>query len=299
MNDKNIKYFHCKSCRFVWKTEDYLTKGDDIVAVCPICEKSDHVIETTYRVANLALAWDNATGPITPEGKARVSLNGWKNGRNASQYHLLAPAKPGKYSICNDCQYFEECKKDYKYCPVDLETLARFVQAYKEQNVNDLREIAGLFQGKMAKILTEMFHHVIVKGAMLEVKEPCINKDGELLRDDEGKAIIKTNYIKNALIKDLPIFMQSLGFDAVNQDMTPKTRQETEALKGYLDDKETDQEKLIEIKKRTHDELVKMREAVQNLTAVKKFKEFEKQRDEQSTTPNRDASGDGDQEISE
>jgi hypothetical protein len=56
----------------------------------------------------------------------------------------MAPAKAGKYSICAECPDVDLCKEEFKYCPHDLETLARFVQAYKEGAVNDLRELAGL-----------------------------------------------------------------------------------------------------------------------------------------------------------
>ena len=70
--NKENKYFHCHKCRHVWKTTDYLTAGDVCVSECPICEKTDDVKETTWRVANLALGWDKATGPVTEEGKERV-----------------------------------------------------------------------------------------------------------------------------------------------------------------------------------------------------------------------------------
>ena len=101
---REAKYFHCQRqlCRYVWQSTDYLTQGDTIIATCPICEKSDKVKETSHRVANLALGWDKATGPVTEAGKSRVSLNAWQHGRNASKFHIMAPAKPGKYSICAD-----------------------------------------------------------------------------------------------------------------------------------------------------------------------------------------------------
>ena len=294
MSDKENKYFHCRACRYVWQTESYLTSGDNFIATCPICEKSDKVIETTYRVANLAIGWDCATGPTTPEGKKRTALNAWQHGRNASKFHLMAPAKPGKYSICADCQYTDECKKEFKYCPLDLETLARFVQAYKEGAVNDLRELAGLAQAQLHKVFQEMIHHVLTHGVQSQVKIPICNKEGEILIDENGKPMFNIKWEKNNLVKDLPAFVQSMGFSAIDQDMTPRTRQESETLKGYIDDKKADQDTMFELKKRTHDELKRMREALTTMDLAKKVKKF----DEQAASSPGDPGGDGDSEVS-
>jgi len=292
LSEKEQKYFHCQPCRYVWQSSDYLTNGDNFVAICPICEKSKNVKEVSWRVANLALGWDKATGPVTEEGKARTALNGWKNGRTASKFHIMAPAKPGKYSICAECQYLDECKANFKYCPVDLETLARFIQAYKEGAVNDLRELAGLAQANLHKIFNEMVHHILTKGVAIEKKIPIFDKEGDILVGDDGKPMFNIQFEKNNLVKDLPAYVQSMGFSAIDQDMTPRTRQESETLKGYIDDKQTDQQSMFELKKKTHDELKRMREAMQNLSLGKKLKEHEQAADSPG-----DPGGDGDPEI--
>jgi hypothetical protein len=274
-DNREAKYFMCQPCRLVWQSDQYLTTGDVCVASCPVCEKSDKVREVSHRVYNLQMGWDKATGPVTESGKARTALNGYIHGRRSSKFHLMAPAKPGKYSICAECPDFDQCKAEFKYCPHDLETLARFIQAYKEGAVNDLRELAGLAQAKLHKIFEEMVHHVIHKGVAIEIKKPMFDKEGEPLRDDEGKMVFNIGYEKNPLIKDLPAFVQSMGFSAIDQDMTPRTRQESETLKGYLDDKTVDQASMIELKKKMHDELKRMREAMEKIDVEKKLAENE------------------------
>lgn len=288
-DNKDVKYFHCQSCRHVWKTSDYLSRGDEAVSTCPICDKAESVIETSYRVLNLYQGWDKATGPKTEEGKARVALNGWKTGRYASQFRMMAPAKPGKYPICVDCQYKKECKeKPFTYCPHDLETMARFVQAYKEGKVNDLRELAGLVQGQVHKVFTNIIHHILENGVMFKNKKPAFDKDGNLLRDDDGKIIYTETFEKNNLIKDIPAFVQSMGFSAELQDMTPKTRQESDAIKGYLDDTKTKQEDIVQVKRAAMEEMTRMREAVEKMTASDKMKKF---KNEQTADPPGKSSG--------
>lgn len=278
---KEDRYFHCRSCRYVWKTVDYVTVGDKAASICPICDQSDSVLETIWRVYNLYQGWDKATGPVTEEGKTRTALNAWKHGGRASQFHIMAPAKPGKYFICADCAYKDDCKsKKFKYCPTDLETVAKFIQAYKEGNVNDLRELAGLAQAQTYKVFNNMIHHILEHGVMFQVKKPVLDREGEVLCDDDGKMIFNTLWEKNNLIKDIPAFLQSMGFSAEDQDMTPKTRQESEIISGYLDDSKTKQEDLVDVKRAAMQEMQRMREAVDKLVAVNKLKKFNQERDE-------------------
>ena len=282
MSEQELKYFHCKSCRFVFQSDKFVTTGDDVLSECPIC--SQQARETSYRVANLALGWDKSTGPVSEEGKSRSRLNAYKHGRNTSIFTLMAPAKPGKYPLCHDCEYFDKCKSEkFKYCPTDLETVGRFVHAYKEGKVSDLKEIAGLAQSQMHKIFQNMIHHILTQGVALVRKVPILDGEGEIVRDEKGKPMFNTEFIKNNLVKDLPAFVSSMGFDAVNQDMTPKTRQESETLKGFIGDQKEDRESLIEVKRQAAEEMKRMRKAVENLTAKKALEKFEAARDEQST----------------
>lgn len=275
---KKILFFHCQPCRVVWKSDDYVTTGEDAVAICPVCERHEGVVNTSYRVYNLYKGWDMATGPTSEEGKRRSSLNNWQHGRFANQLHIIAPAKPGKLAVCAGCTIIDECKsKKFKYCPVDLETVALFIQAYQEGKVNDLRELAGMAQAQTMKVLQNMIHHIMEYGVSTVNKIPMLNKEGEPVKDSDGNIIFMTKHEKNNLIKDIPAFIQTLGFSAEQQDMTPAKRQEAEILTGHLQDKKEERDSILQIKKEAYDEQVRMRKAIEEMNAATKLKKFNEQ----------------------
>lgn len=255
MPDKSYKYFYCKPCKLAWKTEEFHTDGAEISALCPVCEHP--ALECTHSTYNLArTAWQNATGPKTEEGKARVALNSWKTGEYATKIRIMAPAKFEKYPWCLDCEDREPCKsKLIKYCPRDLETTAKFVAAYKNGDVNDLREEAGLANAQVWKVFSMMIHQIIEKGVMYKVVK----------FDSEGNEI--TTYEKNQLVKELPAYLASLGMSADQQVMTPKAAEQKEALEGRIKQEQIDQEEEIVVRKRAADELAKMRKLLEDRQA--------------------------------
>ena len=292
---KNV-YFHCQPCKVVWLADDdsYVTVGESLQAVCPVCEKHDGVIHCSWRVFNLYKGWGMATGPRTEEGKRRASLNNWKHGRFASQLHIIAPAKPEKLPACSSCTIVEKCKSQkFKYCPVDLETIALFIQAYQEGKVNDLKDIAGMNQAQVQKILQNMVHHIMENGVYLTTKIPVLDDDKRPVKDDDGNIIYITRHEKNNLLKDIPSFINTLGFSAEQQDMTPAKRQESETLKGHLQDRKEERQSLLQVQKEAHDERIRMRQAIEKMNASAKLKKF----NEQTTDSLGEPGGDGDKAL--
>jgi hypothetical protein len=245
--NKPYKYFYCKPCKFSWKTEDFHSDGEEVSALCPICEKN--APECTHSTYNLArTAWQNATGPKTEEGKARVALNPWVDGAHCKKIRILAPAKFDKFPWCHDCDQRDECeKKTIKYCPRDLETTARFIAAFKEGDVSALKEEAGIANAQMWKIFSMMLHNIVDKGVMLKIEST----------DSDGNKSVR--YEKNNLVKELPAFVATLGFSADQQVMTPKAVEQKEALEGNVRREAVTQEEEIAVRKRSADELSRMR----------------------------------------
>lgn len=264
VKDPSKKFFYCGECKIGFETDEFLTLGDDVVADCPVCDKSS--LECSHHVYNLTKAWSKATGPKTPEGKERVALNGWKNGKYCTVVRTMAPAKFAKMPWCPGCEFRDSCEaKEIKYCPKDMETLATFIAAFKDGNPGGLREQAGFANAQTWKIFMMMIHEILEKGVM--VGKPVFDSKGNALRDSDNKPIME--YEKNHLIKEIPSFVASMGFNADAQVMTPKSAEQQESLRGHLANEELQQEAQIEVLKRTHDELAKFRELIEDSKSEK------------------------------
>lgn len=205
-----IKHFWCYECSHYWQTNDFKTIKDTVYSNCPLCNHPTKEVPQYF--ANLKKMAANATGPRTEAGKKRSSLNGFKTGLYSRQVHLLAPALHGKYKHCDNCEYKTECiGKDLKYCPINLEPMLRFLAAYSEGRVKDLKEFAGIAQGKTFMILQEAFNKVFDDGLVIDSEHPLYT---------EKKA--------HPLLKHIPELMLTLGFTSDQQEMNPKFEQETD-----------------------------------------------------------------------
>jgi hypothetical protein len=127
-----------------------------------------------------------------------------------------------------------------------------------------------------------MVHHILTNGVQFRIKKYLQDKDGELVKDDEGKPVFSEHWEKNNLIKDIPAYLREMGFSAELQDMTPKTRQETETINTYLDDTKVNQADLIKVKRENNEELTRLRVAVEKMNAASKLKKFEKESEKQN-----------------
>ena len=219
-------------------------------------------------------AWPNATGPKTAEGKKRVSLNGWKDGRFA-QPHLLPPAKPGKFPECKNCPELAACKGgQHDYCIKQTEHLAAFLEAFESGNVDAMREMAAMAAAKTNNILHQMLNHIISNGVMLKV--PVFHEGQQIGERDE----------KNMLLKDLVPLINALGFNSAEQLMTPKAAEEQEALTGHLAATQTEAEDAREYRR-------KLQEDRQRILDILEKK------NEQKAHKNRVCGGEGDPAIPE
>lgn len=285
MAEKNDKYFFCKDCFASWKTSEYYNnKGEDDeidFSICEQCGKSCH--ETPHYYFNLPKMMEakkgKSTGPKTPEGKKRSSLNNYKHGLYTKQKIFLAPTQKDKYPECPECPYRDDCGTKYKYCPLNLSLITRFAAAYESGDIETIKEFAGLMQGNAAITLKLLFNDIFQHGTLKE--KHIIKKISEA---DDGESIEENIIIEmqgNPSLKRIPEFMTLLGATAEQQIMTPAKKIEDDNVKGFIKTENVKAENIKDyIDNRANcikDLKDKLMEAQKNRAADETLSEFEEE----------------------
>lgn len=232
--EKEERTFYCKRVelheRWVWRSKEYIANPDEdseheYLCNCPICGAPTGDVD--HRYYGRWKGWQNCAGPKTEKGKARSRLNGWKHGGAARQYHMIAPALPGKFSECETCNERDACENEpYKYCPVILAPMMHFLQAFNEGNIEDLRDFAGMNQMRLFQTVQMMFREIQKNGTMVE-RWREVSKGEVTTRESLG-------FEANPLITKIIDAMQALGHTAEQQMATPKVKQDDDTIKGFL-----------------------------------------------------------------
>lgn len=228
--EQKAAHFWCNNCKVHWQTNEYkVDEAGETYSHCPECKSKCNQVGPHY--ANLAIMKQNATGPKTEKGKARSSANAYKHGNYAKTARMLAPAAFGKYPECKNCEHTYKCEfGDIKHCPEKLEPMLRFLQAVEEKDPEALKMFAGMNLGKTNLALNSAFSEIIDKGIL--IKSYKVLKNGDIACTPEGNPI--EEFTLNPALKVVPEFMKILGMDADSQQLTPKSKVETDALEGIL-----------------------------------------------------------------
>lgn len=232
--------FYCRNdhAHYAWRSEDYQESDEGIFAVCPICGSSAKQVRASY--LGLVRAWNTCPGGNSPRRDySRSRLNNWKTGEYCKTYHLLAPAMAGRFPICEGCELRDPCEnKELRFCPIQIEPMIRFAEAYQEGKIETMKEFAGISQAKIFSIIQMMFMEIQEKG-LLQPKEvrTTWSRDGR----EQTKVV---EWQQNPLLNRLPHYIELLGFSADQMIMTPKVQQEEENFQGYLEVEEEKREEL-------------------------------------------------------
>lgn len=270
MSDVVKKHFWCDVCKQYWCTSDFM-RGDelndddqeksvdsrlnhptsqqvvlqgprhgnddaddpfDYYCKCPKCGVLTRAVPHYY--ANIPKM--RTCGPKTEEGKRRSALNGMKHGIYAQAHHLLAPAN-GKYDICQECDLLEDCRdKKIKYCPFKQDLMLRTIAAYENGDLEHLKTMAGLNQGKMMIVLDNCFDEIMQTGVLLKSlkvsngrvvynKKADPDHPSESI-DDLDNPIFE--YKANPLIDVVPKVMEVAGLSSNQQKMNPSKQEDVD-----------------------------------------------------------------------
>jgi hypothetical protein len=212
--------------------------------------------------ANLAKA--QRTGPKSPEAKRKCGMNAWRTGRHSTRTPL-APAKPGKFPECSECDHFAPCKLEVQeargtgrpvYCHRFTEHYLRYISAHLTNDPEKLRVIAAAQQAKHLTIMDRAFVQIHQDGVMIDLPIFGINESAHEVGTTPDGTPIFHNLRKTEQVGTQPIQHPNLttwhrmameaGFRLTDWELTPKSAQESEDPQGYLDpQEETDIEHLL------------------------------------------------------
>ncbi len=274
---KPLKVFWCKNDvhdPYVWEDDQYQPVEDVDMATCPLCDMA--VPERTWRMLNLAKAWKNQTGPRTPAGKKRSSMNNWKTGEHSKTWSFLAPAMPGKFPICSGCEVREACEsKPYKYCPQNIAPMMRIVKAYEEGDLTVLKQIAGANHARIAQIIEMMYQQIFDKGVMVEKTRETIKGDMTITES--------LGFEANPLLNRIPHYLELMGLTAGQQMMTEQEKRIDENMQGFLQHEDEKSAKLVEIEEKRTRAFLDFKESLRKASLERAgdpaLKEYNKMKD--------------------
>jgi hypothetical protein len=224
-------------------------------AACPSCGQTS---EQDPRQRNMFKMWARATGPKTPEGKAksaanleghptpeeakRTRFNALKHGMNA-EVATYFPARPGQYDACEGCPYRDNlCLDQVAKSGPCLQRTELFFQthlAYETGDPSMLKGILARLQANAIAMIDSMFLAVQRRGYELESPEWYFDKDGEFhlaeFTNSQGERQIIRKVEANPLIKHLIDAMKNLNLTLADAGLTMRQQDDDALLRGYID----------------------------------------------------------------
>lgn len=271
--------FRCEVCSEKFTCAPDLVEDDDsrpwhpwfYTNPCPVCRG---VSEQDPRQRGLLKAWAHATGPTSPEGRAKSAanleghptpeeaqitrMNSMKHGLYANRLSVF-PARPGKYPSCEVCDYFNDIcipnppsyHDNPPGCLKKAEVLLRHKIAFQSGDPGLLTESRAETQASIQLIIDEMILQIAQDGGprIMELKW-YHDKDGGFhlarYRDEKTDKWVQVYEAKaHVLLKPLIDFISKNSLTLSDMGMTPKVQQENDLLAGNLQNERQGQQDAI------------------------------------------------------
>lgn len=235
---------------------------------CPEC---DLVADQDSRYRGLLKAHARATGPKTPEGKAmssanldghptpeesqKIRFNAITHGLNARVANYY-PAKPGKYTRCDSCDYYgNECienapspHKNPIACLSRVELFMQHRMAFDTGDAGLLTALRSDTQAGVQAIINDIILDITQRGVTLTAPQWKINQAtgkvviADYIDPDNYERVVIHEVKAHPLLKILIEYISKNNLSLEDMNMTPKVQSENELMTGYLDGEKTEQE---------------------------------------------------------
>lgn len=283
--------FHCGHCNWAFAAEPGRIEDAPELEYHPFryfadCELCGHESHQAAWERNLFKAWANATGPKTRDGKAMVAKNleghptpeeALRTRFNAMKHGVFArtatyfPAKPGQYAACQDCELRETICPSQTACLKKTELFMKHHIAFESRDPAMLMEMHSDRQSAVAALIDDMICNIMRDGGTaIRSPEWYYDKDGgfhlaSYVDENTGKTVTLTKTEAHPLLKPLMDFLNKNAMTLADLEMTPKAKDEQEALEGFIDaqEKNADQTGSLEYQKRISGQLDELRSLIQ------------------------------------
>ncbi len=236
------------------------------IGACPNCKAQ--CAQAPFERA-LFKAWANATGPVTPEGKAAVAENikghptpeeAKRTRFNAMQHGLNArvatyfPAKPDGYAFCSSCEVNRGWCAAQPACVKRTEHFMLHHAAFDQRDPRHLMPIYADTHAALYSVLQMILQQVIADGVKITAPAWFNDKDGgfHLCEYDAGDGTMKKimDISAHPLLKPLGELIKSANLSLGDMGMTMKAAESEDEDLGQLTGKDLPKEGLTEFQNR-------------------------------------------------
>lgn len=271
---------------------------------CPEC--GDRAIQSP-RYRGLLKAHALATGPVTEQGKANSAANlvghptpeeAKKTRFNAITHGLFSkvanyyPTKPGKYARCEGCDYYgQECIENppagHKNPPACLSRVELFMQhrmAFDTGDTGLLNTLRSDTQAGIQAIINDIILDITQRGVTLVAPQWKINpQNGKVVIadyiDPENLERVVIHEVRaHPLLKILIEYISKNNLSLEDMNMTPKVQEESEIMKGFIDDSSDARETAHDFRERMEQQTQALFRLINNSYANDKAKVIEGER---------------------
>ncbi len=280
--------FHCRSCghRFAAdpsRVEDDAERPEHPFVYFAPCPCGAEAEQAAWE-RNLLRAWASATGPKTPEGKARVTSNldghptpeeAKRTRFNALKHGLTArvatffPAAPGRYVQCEGCDHLDSCGQVSRACLKRAELFLKHHVAFETRDPGLLTELRSDTQAAIQALISDMILTIARDGGpRLISPEWYQDKETGTVRlvkwtDEHGTERQVMKFDAHPLLRHLMDFISKNSMTLADMGMTPKVIEEDHEEMGRLADRRQAREDLTDFQRRQAEGLARLTELIE------------------------------------